>query len=178
MSQNNTSTNGTDESPIPEVGTTWATPKGMDSCKVCACQGGLWLADGQACKCGAEYSGLSRTELVEAPERGEQDVLIRASRDDYEHKFFDDMEMDDDLPDPRRSLCYWSVHGEPQRTGPGRVIMFSDDGERVDAYAPICYVEDGRIWFNPLWLAPQDTAVPTEPPTRGFTYVDWGEFPW
>lgn len=167
--------NRRNDHPFPEVGKTWKTPYGMDRCPVCATRG-IFLAEGGRCKCGAEFGGLSTTELLSVPERGERDVILRASEDDLHHKVFNHMDIPDTDENPRRSLVYWSVSGTPQRTGPGRVIMFSTDGETVDYYAPICYVEEGRIWFD--FLDPVRFEAPRAPPTRGFAYVDWGEFPW
>jgi protocatechuate 3,4-dioxygenase beta subunit len=54
--------------------------------------------------------------------------------------------------------------------------MFSTDGETVDYYGRICTVEEGRIWFQ--FLYPTRFEAPTEPPTRGFKYFDWGDWPW
>jgi len=89
-------------------------------------------------------AAVSTTELVSAPERGEQDVIIRASEADLRHKVFDYMDLANNDIEPRRSLAYWRVNGTPQRTGPGRTIMFSTDGETVDFDAPICTTEEGK----------------------------------
>lgn len=170
------STGKENNSIFPEVGTTWMTPFGLDECPVCATPGIFVSEEPGQCMCGAELSGLSTTELLSAPKRGEQDVIIHASEDALRHKVFDYTDGTDLGDNPRQSLAYWSVSGTPQRTGPGRAILFSTDGETVDYYAPICTVEEGKIWF--AFLHPTRFDVPTEPPTRGFKYLDWGEFPW
>lgn len=162
--------------PLPEEGKTLKTPYGLDDCPVCGTPGIFVSDEPGTCLCGAELGGLSTTEIVTVPDRGQQDVIIRASEDDLRHKVFDYCDGTDLGDNPRRSLAYWSVQGTPQRTGPGRTIMFSTDGETVDYYAPICTVEEGRIWFH--FLYPTRFEVPTEPPTRGFKYFDWGDWPW
>lgn len=162
--------------PIPDEGTTWQTPYGLDDCPACGTAGYIVSEEAGSCLCGAEFGGVSTTELVTAPERGEQDVIIRAPEQDLRHKVFDYMDLADNDIYPRRSLAYWRVNGTPQRTGPGRTIMFSTDGENVDFYAPICTVEEGRIWFD--FLSPTSFEVPVEPPNRGFKYFDWGDYPW
>lgn len=164
------------EDVFPAEGTTWQTPFGLDECPVCGTPGIFVSEEPGKCLCGAEFGGLSTTKLLTVPERGEQDVIIRASEEDVHHKVFDYMDVERGEPYPRRSLAYWRVSGTPRRTGPGRAIMFSTDGETVDYFAPICTVEEGRIWF--AFLQPVSFEAPKEPPTRGFTYVDWGEFPW
>lgn len=162
--------------PLPEEGTTWKTPNGLDRCPVCATSGIFVHDEPGACLCGAEFGGLSTTELITVPDRGEQDVIIRASEDDLEHKVFDYTDGTDLGDNPRRSLAYWSIPGTPQQTGPGRTIMFSTDGEHVDYYAPISTVEEGKIWF--AFLSPVAMDAPTAPPTRGIKYVNWGDYPW
>ncbi len=162
--------------PLPKEGTTLHTPSGLDRCPVCATPG-IFLSDEPgACLCGAAFGGLSTTEIVTVPKRGEMDVLIQASESDLRHKVFDYCDGTDLGDNPRQSLAYWRVNGTPQRTGPGRAVLFSTTGEMVDYYAPICTVEDGRIWFS--FLSPVQFEVPTDPPTRGFKYVDWGDWPW
>jgi len=108
--------------------------------------------------------------------RGEQDVIIRASEADLRHKVFDYMDLANNDIEPRRSLAYWRVNRTPQRTGPGRTIMFSTDGETVDFDAPICTTEEGKIWFD--FLRPTSYEVPVEPPTRGFRYFEWRDYRW
>lgn len=163
-------------SPLPDEGTIKQTPYGLDSCPVCR-TAGIFVSDQPStCLCGAELSGLSTTEIVTVPDRGERDVIIRAPERDLRHKVFDYMDLANNDIHPRQSLAYWRVNGTPQRTGPGRVIMFSTGGETVDFFAPICTAEEGRIWFD--FLSPTNFEVPAEPPTRGFKYVDWGDWPW
>jgi len=103
-------------------------------------------------------------------------VIIRASEADLRHKVFDYMDLANNDIEPRRSLAYWRVNGTPQRTGPGRTIMFSTDGETVDFDAPICTTEEGKIWFD--FLRPTSYEVPVEPPTRGFRYFEWRDYRW
>lgn len=158
------------ELPFPEVGEEWMTPYGFDECPVCVTPGLFVSEKPNECMCGAKFGGLSRTELLEVPDRGEQNVIIRAAKDDLEHKVFHIQDCEPGEPYPRQSLAYWRVSGTPQQTGPGRKIMFSEDGDRVDYHAPICTVEEGKIWF--AFLSPVDYEVPKEPPTRGFTYVE------
>lgn len=162
--------------PIPPEGTTWQTPVGLDECPACRTSGDIVCDEPGECLCGAKLGGLSTTELVSAPERGEQDVIIHASEADLRHKVFDYMDLANNEIDPRRSLAYWRVNGTPQRTGPGRTIMFSTDGETVDFDAPICTSEEGKIWFD--FLRPTSYEVPVEPPTRGFRYFEWRDFRW
>lgn len=166
-----------EDSPFPPVGKQWATPYGFDRCPVCGTRGIFVEEEPGECMCGAEFGGLSRTELLAVPEPGEQDVLIYASHDDVEHKVFDwnDTGSSGPAPDPRRSLAYWRVSGTPQRTGPGRFVLFSTDGEHVDYYGRICTVDEGKIWFE--FLSPTKRELPADPPTRGFKYVDWGDSP-
>lgn len=163
--------------PFPAIGESWSTPVGMDHCPVCACRGGLFLSDEpNTCLCGAEYEGLSRTTLTTVPEAGDKDVIIRAPREDLQHKVFDVMDTKRGEPYPRRSLAYWTVNGTPRQTGPGRHVLFTEDGETVDYIAPICYVEDGKLWFD--FLSPTKLKAPREPPTRGFAYCDFGSTRW
>lgn len=162
--------------PIPPEGKTWSTPVGLDKCPACATRGIFVTDEPGTCMCGAELGGLSTTELVSAPDRGEQDVIIQASEDDLRHKVFDYCDGTDLGDNPRRSLAYWRVNGTPQRTGPGRTIMFSTDGETVDYHAPICTVEDGKIWF--AFLHPTKYEAPVDPPTRGFKYFEWRDYRW
>lgn len=162
--------------PLPEEGEEWQTPYGLDECPICG-TAGIFVHDGPGCSCGAQLGGLSRTTAAKIPERGEKDVIIRASDDDLRHKVFDYTDGRDLGGNPRRELAYWRVNGTPQKTGPGRTIMFSTDGETVDYYAPICTVEEGRILFDYLTIAP-GYEVPVEPPTRGFRYFEWRDYPW
>lgn len=147
---------------------------GGHKCPVCATNGTL-VRDAPGCECGARF-GSDRS----FPERGEKDVIIRASDEDLRHKVFDYTDGTELGENPRQDLVYWRVSGTPQKTGPGRTIMFSTDGKTVDYYAPICTVEEGRILFDYLTIAPIAPAfdVPVEPPTRGFKYFEWGDYPW
>lgn len=162
--------------PLPEEGTIKQTPVGLDACPVCATKGLFVSEEPSKCLCGAELAGLSTTEIVTVPERGEKDVIIQAPEKDLRHKVFDYMDLADNDIYPRQSLAYWRVNGTPQQTGPGRTIMFSTDGERVHFEAPICTVEEGKIWFD--FLSPVHRELPTEPPTRGFKYFEWGDYRW
>ncbi|SDL09666.1 hypothetical protein [Natronorubrum texcoconense] len=162
--------------PLPAEGTTLQTPVGFDDCPVCGTAGIFLTDEPGTCMCGAEFGGLSTTEIVTVPDRGEQDVLIRASEDDLRHKVFDYCDGTDLGDNPRRSLAYWRVNGTPRQTGPGRAVLFSTTSETVDYYAPICTAEEDKLWF--AFLYPTRFEVPAEPPTRGFKYVDWGDWPW
>jgi len=90
-----------------------------------------------------------------------RDVLIHADEERIAHKRRGNV--------PAGEQPFWSVNGTPRQTKPGRRIWFEADGELI-ATAPITTVEEGRIWFEPLVDA--DGEPPTEPPSRGFTYVD------
>ena len=92
-----------------------------------------------------------------------EDVLIRASATKIAHKWATNV--------PAGHECYWTVNGTPRRTEPGRQIWFAcPHTEMIYAGATITKVEDGRIWFTPL--RETDVEPPTEPPTRGFTYIE------
>lgn len=164
------------EDVFPDEGTTWMMPRGMDRCPVCRTPGLFVSEEPNKCMCGAEFSGLSHTELVSVPERGEKDVLIQADEEDIRHKVFDFTDGRDLGGNPRRELAYWRVSGEPQKTGPGRMIMFSEDGIIVDYAGPICTTEEGRIYFK--YLSPVSYHAPEEAPNQGYKYVDLGRFPW
>lgn len=161
--------------PLPEEGEEWLTPNGLDECPVCG-TAGIFVHDGPGCMCGAQLGGLDRTTAGKIPERGEKDVIIRASDEDLRHKVFDYTDGRDLGGNPRRELAYWRVNGTPKKTGPGRTIMFSTDGEMVDYHAPICTVEEGRILFS--YLYPTKYEAPVTPPTRGFKYFEWRDYPW
>ena len=162
--------------PLPEPGKTWQTPYGLDECPVCRTTG-LFVCDKPSeCLCGAILSGLSTTEIVEVPERGEKDVLISTTEEDIRHKVFDYTDGKDLGGDPRRELAYWRVNGTPQHTGPGRMILFTTGNKKVDYAAPICTVENGRIWFD--FLSPVNMELPEDAPTRGFTYTETEDFLW
>lgn len=89
-----------------------------------------------------------------------RDVLIYADREDVEHK------LAGEVPDDE--VCYWTVNGTPQRTEPGREVLFTD-GDVVHARADIIDVESGRLWFQPLREVRDE--LPATPTTRGFKYV-------
>lgn len=163
------------EQSAPDEGETWTAPYGIDTCPVCnAVTPAAWRQEEKfapiKCMCGARFGFDGGSyELLERPSLGEQDVLIRADEDDYRHKVFDYADVEPDMPNPRREMMYWRVSGTPQRTGPGRVICFSD-GDRIRACGYISDVEDGRIWFSALELV--DWPQPESPPSRGFTYTE------
>ncbi|WP_135306341.1 hypothetical protein [Haloarcula amylovorans] len=90
-----------------------------------------------------------------------QDVLVHTTDEQIAHK------RRENVPDGYR--CYWTVNGTPRRTRYGQRIWFETDG-RIVAGGTIDGVETGRIWFSPLERV--DIEPPTDPPTRGFTYID------
>ncbi|CCQ32218.1 hypothetical protein HLRTI_001336 [Halorhabdus tiamatea SARL4B] len=112
----------------------------------------------------ADVTGATEEQLkVEAKAAaGIQDVLIRTTREDIEHK------ARENITNPDTTECYWTVNGTPRQTGRGASILFSD-GDRVIARSRIRRVEDGRIWFDPVEFV--DAPQTKTPPTRGFTYV-------
>lgn len=89
------------------------------------------------------------------------DVLVQTSRAALEHKMKGEVKPG--------HLPFWRVNGTPRKTEVGRAILFSD-GDRVVARGVIADLEDGRIWFSPL--EDVDEALPDEPPSRGFKYVE------
>jgi hypothetical protein len=93
-------------------------------------------------------------------------VLIHATEEQIDHK------LQENVPDDHR--CYWTVNGTPRQTRFGQHIWFENDG-RIVAGGQIHHTEEGRIWFSPLEQV--DLDLPTDPPTRGFTYVDGIELP-
>ena len=90
-----------------------------------------------------------------------KDVLIYADPDDVDHK------LAGNVPDGH--YCYWTLPVTPQQTEPGSTVLFSD-GQRVHARGTIRAIEDQELQFEPLQRI--DKPTPTEPPTRGFTYID------
>lgn len=94
-----------------------------------------------------------------------KDVLIYADPADVEHK------MSDSVPD-HHDYCYWSVSGTPRQTGPGAAVLFTD-GKRVYGRGTVRECVDGELRFEPLERV--DEALPAEPVTRGFKYVEPGD---
>jgi len=92
------------------------------------------------------------------------DVLFQADPDELEHKRRGKMD------DPWGTECYWTVGGEPQRTGRGGAMLFHD-GDQVWGMATILRVEDGKIWFKPIRDATGLRFEVPDPPTRGYQYV-------
>ena len=90
------------------------------------------------------------------------DILICASRDDVDHKLAENVPKHHDY-------AFWTVNGTPQQTGPGAAVLFTD-GESVHARGEIVGVHKGEVRFEPLERV--DQALPAEPVTRGFKYVD------
>ncbi|QIO25468.1 hypothetical protein [Haloarcula sp. JP-L23] len=89
------------------------------------------------------------------------DVLVHTTDEQIDHK------LRENVPDGH--TCYWTVTGTPRQTRFGQRIWFETDG-RIVAGGQIEGVETGRIWFSPLERV--DVAPPTDPPTRGFTYIE------
>ncbi|QCC57210.1 hypothetical protein [Natrinema thermotolerans] len=94
-----------------------------------------------------------------------KDVLIYAAREDVRHKFADA------VPD-HHDYAYWTVSGTPRQTGPGANVYFTD-GDRVYARGTVRECVDGELRFDPLERC--DEALPAEPVTRGFKYVEVSE---
>jgi hypothetical protein len=91
-----------------------------------------------------------------------KDVLIYADPDDVRHKFAEN------VPD-HHDYAFWTVSGTPRQTGPGASVLFTDD-ERVYARGTVRECVEGELRFDPLERV--DEALPAEPVTRGFRYVE------
>lgn len=91
-----------------------------------------------------------------------RDVLIHTTEEQLKHK------QRGNVPDGETP--FWTVNGHPRQTEAGERIWFEAEG-RLIATAEIVDVTDGRIWFEPLKQI--DVEAPVDPPTRGFSYVDF-----
>lgn len=67
-------------------------------------------------------------------------------------------------------FCYYrDLNGRPEKTKPGKKILFSD-GRRVRGESVLIEVYEGELRFEPL--TPVERPNPDSPPARGFKYVD------
>lgn len=89
-------------------------------------------------------------------------VLIRAKRENVEHKFEDKVPEDTEY-------CYWTGV-KPRKISPNSKVMFTD-GKNVYAEGKILHVdEEEGLQFEPLKRV--SYPQPKVAPTRGFTYVN------
>jgi hypothetical protein len=96
------------------------------------------------------------------------DILIRAKRENVEHKFKENVIADNPDEDPEELYCYWTGINPKQK--PLGKVMFTD-GNTVYGEARILGVTEWNgLEFKPLKRV--DYPQPKKAPTRGFTYVN------
>jgi len=90
-----------------------------------------------------------------------KDVLVQESREDIKGKL---------APNFDGRFCYYrGLDGKPEKTKPGKKILYST-GQRVIAESTIIEVEEDYLRFDPL--TPVSRPNPASPSKRGLEYVD------